>query len=170
MKAAMHFAPIGSVFALIVWCVWSQWYPPQTCLFYQEETPLPRIVRSSTEPTISEMYQRDAFLVAEAITDEKKDQTETLQGIQNAVAALTQAQAAIDFSRDLDALKLTATFVQGKRKRAIIDGNIVEPGQTLSAPLPDTTGVVINDIRQNVVLLDYRGKRYELTYEGTRQQ
>lgn len=170
MKAAMHFAPIGSVFALIVWCVWSQWYPPKNCLLYQEEIPLPRIARSSTEPPIALFYQRDAFTVTDAIADSAESHDGSRNAFQDAAVALAQAQAAIDYSRDLEALKLTATFVQGKRKRAIIGGTIVEPGQTLSAPLPDTSGVVINDIKQDLVLLDYRGKRYELTYDGTRQQ
>ena len=155
-------APIAIVAAVVAWCCYPYLDKPASEASLQQEGNLPRIIRSLLSPIIEPASDRDPFKPRE---ERNTDSTQSEQPA-TAATAETPSLSKEDILEILSNLVLDATFIQGNRRMALINGRVCEQGEPLAISGSITEPCIVTQISAHSVLIQYGDRTVELKYRN----
>lgn len=152
--------PMAVVAAVVAWCCYPYLDEPGSDAGFQQEADPPRIVGALLSPVIGPASDRDPFKPWVA------NGTDSTGNEQPATAALAgksppRKEDAFDVSSNL---MLAATYIQGNRRVALINGQVCEPGDTLRISGPMTEPCTVTRVFADRVMIRHRNQIVELKY------
>jgi len=164
-QAIGKLAPTAIVAAVVAWCCWPYLREPTSGAGVEEDGNLPQIARSLLSPAIKPASSRDPFQPLDTKkTVSTRSQQPTAPGTTQEVPTPKE-----DTTDILNSLALDATYIQGNRRVALINGRVCVQGEPLaisdSAPLSQVAEPwIVTQISAHKVLIQRRGRTVELRY------
>lgn len=155
--------PSAVVAAVVAWCCYPYLDEPGSDAGFQQEAGPPQIVGALLSPVIESASDRDPF------KPRGENGTDSAGNEQPGIAALAgksppRKEDAFDVSSNL---MLAATYIQGNRRVALINGQVCEPGDTLRISGPITEPCTVTRIFADTVVLLHRNQIVELKYRDS---
>lgn len=156
-------APAAVVLVVAAWCCWPYLEGPKAVTGVEQQPDLPRITRSQLSPEVQPASERDPF---RPVAAEKADSPQGEESPPSSPLPVQEkaAEQQKDITEILSGLVLGATYVQGDRRVALINGRVYQEGERLAIATPLAEPCVVAGISADRVLLLHRGRTVELIY------
>lgn len=152
--------PMATVVALVSWWCWPYLEGPDTVAASRPKDELPRITDPLLSPDVEPTAPRDPF---RPVHQEKTDSLER-EPLPTPPPAQPKPPAEDQIRETLSGLVLGATYIQGDRRAALIDGRVYRQGEPLELSTPTPEPCVVAGIFPDKVLILHRGRTVEVTY------
>jgi hypothetical protein len=156
-------APTAVVAAVVSYCCWSHLDEANVQAEAKGRAELTEVAAALLRPATPPDPARDPFgllpMVA-AIPEPKTKKPEAAADASPTARALARAESA----RLLSGLALSATWVQGKRAVALINGRVYAAGEFLKEGKGGRTAAVVTQVLTDRVILNAQGETLELKF------
>jgi len=154
--------PTAAVATVAIWCCWPYFGETVSRVGMQQADSLPQIAQSLLSSVIEPTSDRNPFKPWEALnTDSTPNEQPTAAN--TAQNAQSPEEDAFDI---LNSLMLDATFIQGSRRMALINGRVCEQGEPLAISGSIAEPCIVSRISAHSVLIQYGDRTVELTYRS----
>lgn len=160
---------MGLVGAMVGYCCWPYVFGlGQGAATPATDTPA-AIAASALLPSIDPAPDRDPFRVAtpaQAVTEPSTDAAHDEASAEFEFDAGTERgdELESDANRSLGRLALSATFVRGDQRVALINGRVYAPGEPLADSGSSASPFVVSEIFADKVVIERNGQTTELSY------
>ncbi|NQT13396.1 MAG: hypothetical protein HQ582_11640 [Planctomycetes bacterium] len=176
------FAPTAITMAAVAWCCWPH-MNGATPRIGAEEAALPEITQALLSPTINSVCQRDPFQPTslgdtasekDTVPAEPPDNATELPAAESPPTrpiyapptASTEPAPEVLIAQVLRQLALNATYIQGDRRVAVINGRIFREGDVLARCGSSKEPCTVQRVFRDRVRIQYRGRNTEFGYRG----